>query len=311
MNTFLGLLLYLLIDISGVNNNFVLSALEETKDGYRVAIVNDKPSSPKQNRTSANRHKISLNPYKQFGEVGAISSNGLYSVDTRTGTVLEAKNENQKLQIASLTKLMTAYIILEENSEKLESQITVPRLNTRLDDATMGLTSGESLTTKDLLRGLLINSGSDAALTLSIANSGNTDLFIEKMNHYAQKLGLENTHFNNPVGWDDPDNYSSAKDIANLSRILINNSLFTEITSTKDTVVYTAAGRGIPLTNTNKLLTQGFTGIKTGYTNNAGECLVALSNTNNNQILTVIIGSNNRFGETTKLRDWIFSHYLW
>jgi D-alanyl-D-alanine carboxypeptidase (penicillin-binding protein 5/6) len=242
-----------------------------------------------------------------------LTSNALaaYSVDLISNEVLSSKDSDKRLQVASLTKLMTAYVILKEE-QSLDRLFVVPSLSNQTEDSVMGLAFGEKLTVRDLLAGLLINSGSDAAQTLAIGNAGSVDAFVTKMNFVATELSLVDTHFTNPIGWDDPENYSSAKDITELARILIRNENFSEIVSTKTSTVTTTAGRTIPLATTNLLLYDpGYIGVKTGNTDGAGECLVSLYKNGNTEILTTIIGSSNRFGETDSLKGWILEHFSW
>jgi len=232
------------------------------------------------------------------------------SADLLSNQILASTNIDRRLPIASLTKLMTAYIILREN--KLDEVFTVPSLEIRSGDSLAGLKPGEKITVKALLYGLLINSGNDAAQTLAINNADSINGFVKKMNLTAKNLSLTNTNYSNPVGWDDPNNYSSAKDMYTLSRILLNNSDFRNITSLRLATVYTITGRPIPLVNTNLLLGgDGVVGLKTGYTPISGECLVALDKFENHEIITVILGSNDRFGQTKNYLDWIKSSFTW
>lgn len=254
--------------------------------------------------------KVHPSPTKNTLLAFTPSAEASYSLDLASAKELSAKNSQTKLPIASLTKLMTAYIVLKENT--LNQIQTVPKFETRAGDSLAGINPGERITTISLLRGLLINSGNDAAQALAVTNAGSISAFVNKMNQNAEDLNLTETHYTNPVGWDSVNNYSSAKDTATLARILLNNKVFREITSTKETTIYTTGGRAIYLTNTNALLgTNGFVGIKTGRTTIAGECLVALNRFNGHEVLTVIIGSTDRFGQTANFLDWIKGSFLW
>lgn len=239
-----------------------------------------------------------------------LTSKAALAIDIKSSKVLFEKNIDEKLQIASLTKLMTAYVVLKENN--LNEIATVPILNVGPEDSLMGLREGETITVESALNGLLINSGNDSAQTLAIHNAGSIDKFVEKMNIYAEKLNLDNTHYSNPVGWDSPDNYSTVSDTISLSRVLIRNTTFSEIVRSQTKTVYTTNGRLIHLTNTNKLLDgTNYLGIKTGYTLGAGECLVTVIKQNDKEIMTALIGSNNRFLETRSLKEWIYTVYSW
>jgi D-alanyl-D-alanine carboxypeptidase len=232
------------------------------------------------------------------------------SIDLGSDKVISENNADKKLQIASLTKLMTTYLALKDLPT--EQIVSVPKLNIHEGDSTMGILEGEKISVLSLLKGLLINSGSDSAQTLAVADSGSQEAFIEKMNTSAKALKLNNTHFANPVGWDNQNNYSSAADIANLSRILLGNNIFVEIIQKRTETVKTLGGRSINLSNTNILLAEpGFVGVKTGYTPGAGECLVSLNKKDDHQVLTVILGSADRFGQTKAFLDWIYGHFSW
>ncbi len=237
------------------------------------------------------------------------ASGSTLALDLNTGLVLDSLDKNEKLPVASLTKLMTAYLALK--SLPLDKVITIPPFEVREGDSQAGLSTGEQLTTESALYGLLLNSGSDAAQTIAVNVSGSQDSFVEAMNQAAISLNLKETHFSNPVGWDDQSNYSSANDIAILARILLSNETFRKIVSTKSFTIYTTAGRAVPLTNTNLLLGDRFVGVKTGFTNGAGQCLVSSYQEDNHNILTVLIGSSDRFGETKGYLDWIKSQFVW
>lgn len=269
------------------------------------------PAATATKTAPANADAIVVQPTKTAIEDYTSSAQAVYSIDLTSDTVLTSKNTDQRLQIASITKLATAYVILREEKD-LNRVLTVPALHPQDGDSTIGLITGEQITIKDLLAGLLIHSGSDAAQTLAVGNAGFVDAFVAKMNAAATNLNLSNTHFANPVGWDDGQNYSSAKDMTELARILLRNQTFTEIIKTKSINVVTMGGRNLLITTTNQLLyTPGYVGVKTGYTYGAGECLVSLYEDDNRKILTTVLGSTNRFGETDSIKGWILNHFSW
>jgi len=244
-------------------------------------------------------------------EQRADSAQAVYSIDLASNATLTDKDMNKRLQVASLTKLMTAYVILKEE-QSLSRVVSVGNLTPQLDDSTMGLVPGDQMTIRSLLDGLLIPSGSDAAQTLAEGNSGTMTAFVAKMNKSAAALNLENTHFANPVGWDDANNYSSARDLTELTRILLRNDTFKEIVQTRNKTVYTTSGRGLTLASTNQLLyNPGYLGVKTGFTYGAGECLISLYKDGESEILTTVIGSTNRFQETESIKGWILDHFSW
>ncbi len=239
------------------------------------------------------------------------SAKAVYSTDLATNTVLNSKNKDTKLQIASLTKLMTAYVYLKDNPD-LTKVVTVPSFTLQEGDAVAGIVAGEKLTKEALVTAMLLNSGSDAAQSLAVLDAGSQEAFVDKMNQSATKLGLTNTRFTNPVGWDASENYSSAQDIANLSRILLGNEFFRATVAKNNAIITTEAGRNINLVSTNQLLgSNGYIGVKTGYTYGALECLISLQKTEGHETLTVVLGSSNRFGETSILNTWTNDHFLW
>ncbi len=254
---------------------------------------------------------IKVPPRKASVDDYVSSARAVYSVDLASNTVLSTKNPDDKLQVASLTKLMTAYVYLKDNPN-LQEVVTVPSFTLREGDAVAGISAGERLSKEDILTAMLINSGSDAAQALSVLDAGSQEAFVAKMNLATTKLGLTNTHFANPVGWDSADNYSSARDIANLTRILLGNEYFKATVTKSNAAIATEGGRTIALTTTNQLLGgNGYEGVKTGYTYGALECLVSLKKTNDHETLTVVLGSTDRFGETSTLNTWTNDHFLW
>lgn len=292
-------------------NTFVVEKFNQTTNdllkNYRGAeIFSETVSSnqiPWEIHINPHPEKINIEEYVPLAKSALVE-------DLNSGVYILEKNANTQLQIASLTKLMTAYVILKETPQ--EQIFTVPALSTQPGDSLTGLLVNERLTAEALLKGLLITSGSDSALTLAIGSAGNEENFVNKMNTSAQELKLTNSNFTNPVGWDNQNNYSSAKDMAVLSRVLLGNQLFRKIVSTKYDSIQTQDGRNILLSNTNILLgSDGYVGLKTGYTFGAGECLVALNNTNGHEVVSVILGSPDRFGQTSSLLSWINGNFLW
>ncbi|OGJ47554.1 hypothetical protein A2344_02505 [Candidatus Peregrinibacteria bacterium RIFOXYB12_FULL_41_12] len=241
-----------------------------------------------------------------------IYADAAYALDITSNTILYTNNEHDKLAIASLTKLMTAYIILEE--EQLGDIVTVSRNASSKEGSKMWLGSGETITVEALLYGLLIQSGNDAATALAEFNAGSEENFVEKMNQKAKLLGLDETHFTTASGIDD-EGYSTAQDLARLSMYLLKNDFIRNITSlTSATVTGTDGYPTHNLTSTNELLDSylNVKGLKTGKTGGAGECLIAVGeNAAQHEILTVMLGSEDRFGETKLLLDWIYNSYVW
>jgi len=242
-----------------------------------------------------------------------INAGSAISIDEETGATLYEKNSHQSRQIASLTKLMTAVIILEEND--LSDTVTVPKVANYQDGSQMFLRTDEKITVENLLYGLMINSANDSALTLAEYNAGTVEKFVEKMNKKAEELNLKETHFQNPIGLDDKNNYSSAYDMANLARYIYQKDFIRKVAIIKEMEVKSTDGQIThKLKSTNDLLDSylKIKGLKTGTTDKAGQCLVAIAdNDTNNEIITVVLGSPARFSESKVLIDWTFRAYTW
>jgi D-alanyl-D-alanine carboxypeptidase len=243
-----------------------------------------------------------------------IQAKSSLSMDLRTGLVLFEDNAHQRLPIASLTKLMTTLIVLEENN--LDDVITVSSKAATVSGSTMFLRKDEKIALKNLVYGMLISSSNDAAMALAEFNAGSEDAFIDKMNKKALALGLLNTHFSNPIGLDGKDNYSSAYDLAKLSRYVYQKTLVQEIAVVKEIKVTSLDGKIThDLVSTNDLLDTKFIrikGLKTGTTDQAGLCIVSVAeNDASNEIMTVLLNSPDRFKETKILAEWTFRAYNW
>lgn len=242
-----------------------------------------------------------------------IGARGSIAQDINSGEVLFEKNPDERLKIASITKLMTLLIVLDEN--KLDDVVTVSRTAAGTPGSTMFLAAGEQITEENLIYGALINSANDAAVALAEHNAGSSAAFVVKMNNKAKDLGLTNTHFSNPVGLDDSDNYSSSRDIANLGKYLYHNPLIKKIAKIKNMDVRSVNGNYThKLESTNKLLDSylKINGLKTGTTDDAGRCLIAVAeNKDGHEIVTVVLNSPDRFGESKILIDWVFRAFTW
>lgn len=240
-----------------------------------------------------------------------LAARSVLVVDATTGTTLYAKDADTPRPIASLTKMMTALAILRDH--KLDEKVTIPQLpGYKPGDALAGLVPGDSLSVKDLLAASLIPSHNDAADALAIYDSGTKENFYGKMNTIAQEWRLEQATFASASGLQDVGNTASARDMATIARLGLHNKLFTELTATKTMKVTSQQGRVYTLNTTNQLLDGvKVLGLKTGYTPIAGECLVTLSKINGHDIITVVLASPDRFGETTRLLDWVTNNVSW
>lgn len=227
----------------------------------------------------------------------------IYEVDA--GRVVFSENESAALPPASLTKLMTALLVLE--SGDLTAKVTVEESDL-LNGATMGLRAGEVLSVEELLFGLLIPSGNDAALALARQVGGDVESFVVKMNERAREMGLSQTRFANPHGFHADEHLSSAIDLLNITRKLLAYPKFREIVRISSVEI-----AGHPLRNTNRLLETfpGADGIKTGTTPEAGQCLIASITRNARQLLLIILGSRNRYADAHALYAYHEANYGW
>lgn len=235
--------------------------------------------------------------------------------DVNSRRTLYAKNADNQLPMASITKIMTALVALDKYGNQLNTVITVPPEATQVTGSKMSLYANEKLTAGSLLKGTLIESANDAATTLAYAIGGNPEKFAELMNEKAKLLNLTSTHFTNPIGFDNPEHFSTARDLAELSRIAMENKTFANIVGTSKTTVTDISGKLThPLTSTNKLLGQyqNVIGIKTGTTEEAGESLVAaVAGDSGQTVIVVLLDSPNRFQEGKKALDWALKAYSW
>lgn len=238
------------------------------------------------------------------------SAASTFALDLDSGYVYFAKDPEKQLPIASTTKILTALVASEHFKDT--DELIVPEL-AQISGSNMGLKVGEKLTFRSLLYGLLLNSGNDAAFTIAANFPGGVDGFVSRMNQEADKLKLTSTHFDNPAGFDSPSHYSSASDLAKIAQSAYESPLIARVVGTKETVVASVDQSTIhSLKNLNKLLDiPGVVGFKTGYTNLAKENLVTIMEKDNRKVLTIVLGSDDRFGESKALLDWIFANFVW
>jgi len=242
-----------------------------------------------------------------------LESKAYLAIDFNSEIILEENNSTEKRPVASITKLMTLLIIIEENT--LDQVVTVSQNAANTEGTNMKLLANEKISLENLLYGTLIQSANDAATALAEHNATSTEKFVEKMNLKAKQLGLEKTQFANPTGLDDNNNYSSAHDIAVLAKELYKHQ-FIQAAAIKQTLEVSSTDGSIKhqLTSTNKLLGSylKIKGLKTGTTEKAGLCLVTIAENNQgNKIITVVLDSPDRFQESKVLIDWIFKAYQW
>ncbi len=249
-------------------------------------------------------------PYSAGKAMPEVSSHSACVIDIDTGRILAAKNENEKSEPASITKIMTALIALE--NADIKKVVTIPGAAAGVEGSSIYIKAGEKYSLEDLLYGLMLRSGNDAATAIAIDVAGSVDAFVEKMNQKAQELGCTGTHFNNPHGLPDEKHYTTAHDMALITAAALRNDTFVKIVSTKN---YTAepdgAGETRSWQNKNKLLWQyeGAIGVKTGYTKSAGKTYVGAADRNGIRIAVVVLGAKDMWGDAATLLDDAFASY--
>ncbi len=236
-------------------------------------------------------------------------------LDQESGQVLFEKNGREALPMASLTKIMTAVTILDQGVEPdATAVIGTGPLAVQPAGADMGLVAGEEISIYNLLRGLLMSSSNDAAIALAEYVSGSEEKFVEAMNQKVGALGLKTSQFKNTHGLDQERHYSSAYDLAVTTRYALDKQVFREIMSTS-LFIFETNIRKRWIKNTNKLLDKTYLDIiggKTGFTDNAGRCLMeAGRDSKGNEIIVIILDSQDRWQEAKGLIDWTFRAYTW
>ena len=212
--------------------------------------------------------------------------------DANTGRVIYRKNENVRRAVASTQKLLTALIIAE--SGDLSAPVVIEQTDMMAAPTKLYVKTGERYTRQQLLTALLVKSPNDVARALARDNAGSIDDFAAKMNARMARMGGESSHFVNPNGLPADDQYSTARDMARVARAAYFNPLLREIMRTKHCMFRYATGKTIPLQNTNRVLrTYSFcNGMKTGYTDAAGHCLVSSGSWGGKDMIAVVLGSN-------------------
>lgn len=248
----------------------------------------------------------------------AIEAKAFIVLDRQSGVILHEENARISLLPASTVKIMTALVALDHY--RLEEVLTVGNFN--IQKQKMNLVAGEKITVSDLLYGLLVSSANDAAIVLAQNYPGGEAGFVKAMNIKARDWHLESTYYANPTGLDSDESgkllparsLTSAFDLAFLTRKALENNFFREIVKTREKTVKSVDGKIVHrLFNVNQLLgnLEGVHGVKTGWTEEAGECFVGYTERNGRGVITAVLGSRDRFGDTAKLVDWVFTSYVW
>ena len=235
---------------------------------------------------------------------GAVSAEKAYVLDAVSGRVLYEKQPDERSLIASTTKIMTALIVCEQCN--VLDRMRIPKEAVGIEGSSMYLQEGEVLSLQELLYGLMLSSGNDAAVALAIYCGGTVEGFAELMNDKARVLGLTGTHFENPNGLDSPGHYSTARDLAVLAAYAMENPIFYKTVSAKNVKV----GQRY-LTNHNKLLwrVEGADGVKTGFTKAAGRILVSSATRGGRRLIAVTINAPDDWNDHTAFLEEGFSRY--
>ena len=230
---------------------------------------------------------------------------------TSDGAMLWSRSSSSRRPMASTTKIMTALLVLEESD--LDDEVSVSAKAAAVGGSGVYLRAGETLTVHQLLLALMLESSNSAAVALGEHVAGSLEAFVEKMNARADELGLADTRFQNPHGLDDEGHYTTATDLATLTLRALSDARFRELAATSDATI---PGNGSPrkLESSNELLGVyvGCTGVKTGWTNPSGYCLVASADRDGLELVAVVLGAADedvRFREARELLDWGFAHY--
>ncbi len=250
-----------------------------------------------------------LNMNISYASEPSVSAQSAIVLDMETGRMLYQKNIGKQLPMASTTKILTALVAIENGN--LDDLVKVTDETTNIEGSSIYLQGGEDLSLRDLLYGLMLCSGNDAACTIAKHIGGSVDNFVEMMNEKAVELGALNSSFANPHGLTASEHYTTAYDLALISREAMKNKVFRKIVGTKLWIAEREGNRYKYFYNKNKVLSQynGGTGVKIGYTRNAGRCLVASAKKDNMEVICVVLNDPNWFNDAYHLMNHTFNTY--
>ena len=247
----------------------------------------------------------------------SLNSKYAIAIDRESKAILFGKNENQKVPMASTTKIMTAIVLLENlginNNLTLDTEIEVCKQAASIGGSRLGLKTGNKVKVNDLLYGLMLCSGNDAAIQIAVSVAGSVEEFANMMNKKAKELKLKNSHFVTPHGLDEEEHYTTAYELALITDYALNIDKIAEVVKTKSYTV-SINGYSKTITNTNELLgyLDGVNGVKTGFTNGAGRCLVTSVERDGFNIITVVLGADTkkfRTKDSISLIEYVYSNY--
>ena len=243
--------------------------------------------------------------------IPSINSRAAVIIDRNSKTIIYGKNENNRKAMASTTKIMTAVVVIENTN--LNTIVEISKKAAGTGGSRLKLKAGDKISINDLLYGLMLRSGNDAAVALAEFVGGSIEGFANLMNKKANELNMFNTHFVTPHGLDNTDHYTTAYELAILTDYALKNDIFSKIVNTKETTI-SINKQTRTISNTNELLgnLNGVYGVKTGFTNGAGRCLVTSIKRNNMDIICVVLGADtkkDRTRDSIKLIEYTFNNY--
>lgn len=298
-NILVKIFLFILLNIFIFSSSVVFA--DDINDDEDVLDVLSQIQDEIAVETSSNNDSNNLN----------LNSRSCVVIDRLSKSILFGKNEKNKVKMASTTKIMTAIVIIENYD--LSKTVEVSKKAANTGGSRLGLKTGDKITIQDLLYGLLLRSGNDAAVCLAESIAGSINEFSDLMNTKAKELNLLNTHFESPHGLDSNEHYTTAYELAILADYSLKNPTFSNMVGTKN---YTIKINGYPksLSNTNELLgnLDGVYGVKTGFTNGANRCLVSSCKRGNMDIICVVLGADTkkfRTQDSIKLIEYVFKNF--
>lgn len=256
--------------------------------------------------------QIAISASSDAESIPIINARHAVVIDRSSKNILYGKNENEQCKMASTTKIMTAIVVLE-NCDNLNQIVTISKKSAGTGGSRLGLSTNDTITVENLLYGLMLVSGNDAAVALAEFIGGDIEKFSLMMNEKASSLGLKNTNFETPHGLDSDNHYTTAYELALLANYALNNPTFSKIVKTSNYTV-NINGSAKTLNNTNELLgyLDGVYGVKTGFTNGANRCLVTSCKRDNLDIICVVLGCDtkkNRTLDSIKLINYTFDNF--
>ncbi|MBE6622870.1 MAG: D-alanyl-D-alanine carboxypeptidase [Ruminococcaceae bacterium] len=247
--------------------------------------------------------------YKNLQEIDTSAVSAIVC-DANSGEIIYSENPNEKLPMASTTKIMTALVVLENTS--LDETVTISEQSVGIEGSSIYLSKGETLTVEELLYGLLLESGNDAAHALALYTGKSIDGFCLLMNEKAKALGLSSTNFENPHGLSSENHYTTARELAVITSNAMKNDTFRKIVSTTKYYIKGREGcRERYFSNHNRLLKtlHDCVGVKTGYTKNSGRCLVSATNKDDSTFITVTLNDRNDFNDHKTLHTYAHNNF--